>query len=241
MMDREEILISFRCAKHKAQQIEILADLNTCAPREIAQIIEDAGELEPAGLSVLAFSAEYSPIESAKAGRSRAAQFDEIRAMELFKAGLIDEAIADQLGVKVYQVKRWRSANNLKRSYSWNNYASKKRKKDLRRPTEDTALARISAQEEDSKMREAAVPEAEPKNTENLSDCHVEPPKKMREKPPLTLSRLWAALNRMMTPDLLNAELRINGRADMDVRGYEVKVSNNRVYVDLYLRGEDGA
>lgn len=73
MMDKSEILVAFRTAKNKKRQIKVLADLNCVAPREIATIVDEAGELQAAGLSVDDFSARYTKVAGAKT-KTKAAQ-----------------------------------------------------------------------------------------------------------------------------------------------------------------------
>lgn len=65
-MDKSEILVEFRQAKDKKQQIKVLADLNCVAPRKIAELIDEAGELQAAGLSVASFSSRYVKVAGAK-------------------------------------------------------------------------------------------------------------------------------------------------------------------------------
>lgn len=43
-MTPEEIVREYRTAKHKTEQIKILADLNVCSRGEIARILDEAGE-----------------------------------------------------------------------------------------------------------------------------------------------------------------------------------------------------
>lgn len=42
-MNRDEIVVRYRQAKHKAEQIKILADLNACGVDDIIQVLTDSG------------------------------------------------------------------------------------------------------------------------------------------------------------------------------------------------------
>lgn len=46
MMSTHEILMSYREAKHKAKQISILADLNSCDQNQIKSVLINAGLLK---------------------------------------------------------------------------------------------------------------------------------------------------------------------------------------------------
>ena len=54
-LDKEETLISFRQAADKYEQVFILADLNCCAPAQIAAALDEWGVLSEAGLRVRQF------------------------------------------------------------------------------------------------------------------------------------------------------------------------------------------
>jgi hypothetical protein len=42
-MSKDEIVVRYRQAKHKAEQIKILADLNACGVDDIIQVLTDSG------------------------------------------------------------------------------------------------------------------------------------------------------------------------------------------------------
>lgn len=42
-MSKDEIVVRYRQAKHKAEQIKILADLNVCSVDDIIQVLTDGG------------------------------------------------------------------------------------------------------------------------------------------------------------------------------------------------------
>ena len=44
-MSKDEIVVRYRQAKHKAEQIKILADLNACGVDDIIQVLTDSGIL----------------------------------------------------------------------------------------------------------------------------------------------------------------------------------------------------
>lgn len=110
MMGDEELRISFSGAADKKSQIGVLADLNACAPREIAERLDAMGLLEPEGFRISQFAARYRP-----AGKAALPPIDEVRAMELYREGLDDIAIGDALGVDKRRVQNWRLRMNLKR------------------------------------------------------------------------------------------------------------------------------
>lgn len=103
MLDDNELRISFVGAKNKREQVGVLADLNVCPPREIAERLDAMGLLSAEGLCVEQFSARYRP-----AGKAALPPIDEVRAMELYSEGMDDIAIGDALGVGPRRVKDWR-------------------------------------------------------------------------------------------------------------------------------------
>lgn len=126
MIDKSEIIISFRSAKDKERQIKVLSDLNCVSPREIADILDEAGELKKVGLNAKTFSSVYHAVPAAKSPQGRAPKatrkrsgsvepFDESRATELFNEGLDDLAIAEALGVSKNRIQQWRSRIQLYR------------------------------------------------------------------------------------------------------------------------------
>lgn len=46
-MDPGEIVIDYRRAANKTKQIEVLANLNACQPRDIAELLQERGEELP--------------------------------------------------------------------------------------------------------------------------------------------------------------------------------------------------
>ena len=115
-MGDEELAVSFRRAKDKKAQISILADLNLCAPYEIAERLESMGELTGTGLMPENFPRRYIS-SNAKAGKvskpGKRPPIDEIRAKELFDEGYDDLAIAEALGCSKTRIKEWRSRMHL--------------------------------------------------------------------------------------------------------------------------------
>ena len=212
-LDVGEICAAFRQAKDKREQINILGDLNLCAPRTIAGVLYRAGELEGTGLTVNSFSARYDPIAPAKARKPRLpdAPFPDEEARRLFAQGLDDVAIADRLGVPIYRVQIWRSENGLRRDYDWS-----KDNKLLFKPKEGETVKK------------------------SMEDYHVPVPGE-KVAPPLTqqgagdvctVEGFIALLMKHLQP-VLGAEISLNGERVDGLLGYEVKVRNDRVYVDV--------
>lgn len=113
MMDDSELRISFLDAKNKREQVGVLADLNVCAPREISERLDAMGLLEPEGLRVEQFKAQYVPTARGAIEKMGASMVQ--RATELFNDGADDLAIAEALGVSRSSVKSWRHENRLLR------------------------------------------------------------------------------------------------------------------------------
>ena len=83
-MSESEIVSSYRTARDPKRQIGILAELNAVTPREIREVLEEAGALmlKPRGH-----------------GGGRPLSFDAAAARRMFEAGLSDEEMARKLGV----------------------------------------------------------------------------------------------------------------------------------------------
>lgn len=140
MMGDEELRISFLGAENKKRQIGVLADLNTCAPREIAERLDEMGLLAPEGLRASQFAARYRP-----AGKAALPPIDEARALELYREGLDDIAIGDALGVSPKRVQNWRL-----------------RKTDLRRPRGAAARKKKTTEGEEMPKEQQTVAAAPP-------------------------------------------------------------------------------
>ncbi len=216
LMPADEILVSFRQARDQRAQIGVLADLNVCSPREIAQLLDDAGALEPLGLSVTDF-----PEVSSSAARRLNKDFDEAEALELFRAGLEDVAIADRLHVAVYRIQAWRGKNKLRRKYSWRKDHTLEFK-----PEEGDEMKK------DTAKREEAALEAIADSVDAQAPMHAA----QEPEAPATLLTVEAMLTTVATlvsPKLLHGELLIDGRPIEHMFGCAIRLRGNRVYVDL--------
>lgn len=208
-LDVGEICAAFRQAKDKREQINILGDLNLCAPRTIAGVLYRAGELEGTGLTVNSFSARYDPIAPAKARKPRLpdAPFPDEEARRLFAQGLDDVAIADRLGVPIYRVQIWRGENGLRRDYDWS-----KDNKLLFKP----------------KVEEMIM------NNQKEIDRH-DAQAGAQQDDALTVQGFISLLGKHLAP-VLSAEISLNGERLTGIYGYEVKVRNDHVFVDVRTR-----
>ena len=99
VMSDEEIIVSFKQAKNQKHQVNVLADLNGTNTVEMRQHLVKLGLLAPPA----APSPKSVPV------------IDELRAMELFKAGETDLNIAEMLGVSIHTIKGWRKRNGFMR------------------------------------------------------------------------------------------------------------------------------
>ena len=106
-MTSSEIVSSYRQSLNHREQITILADLNSCAPATIVEVLKQAGVELPSGFK----PPKYHPIPQAQY------RIDELRAMELYKDGLSDRDIAEQLGCTRTGVANWRKRMHLKAHY----------------------------------------------------------------------------------------------------------------------------
>lgn len=207
-LDVGEICAAFRQAKDKREQINILGDLNLCAPRTIAGVLYRAGALEGTGLTVNSFSARYNPVAGA---RPEPKPFDAVLARKLFDEGKEDVAIADRLGVPIYRVQIWRRENNLRRAYSW--------RKDCTlqfEPKEDKPVEKA--------LESYRVPMPQQVDAARDDADAV-----------LTVEKLLTLLGKLLAP-VITAEVSLNGEPVRGVFGYEVKVQNDRVFVDVRTR-----
>lgn len=83
-MDADLIVSDYRQAANKQKQIEILANLNLCSPREIAALLRDHGEELPArwvkALEKPAKDSEENRRKMSEAAKARAAKAREAKA-----------------------------------------------------------------------------------------------------------------------------------------------------------------
>lgn len=92
-MSESEIVSSYRTARNPRRQIGILVELNAVTPREIREVLEEAGELAAKPKSH---------------GGGRPLGFDAGLARQMFEAGLTDEQIGAKLGAKPRDIVEWR-------------------------------------------------------------------------------------------------------------------------------------
>ena len=107
-IDSTELLHNFRSARNKREQIEIEADLHCCAPRVIAERLDELGALKSMDIKPSEFSARYRPVSGGRApGAGRKLTFDEALARKLFADGVSEGNMAAKLGVSKTAVSKW--------------------------------------------------------------------------------------------------------------------------------------
>ena len=99
-MSESEIVSSYRTARDPKRQIGILAELNAVTPREIREVLEEAGALM---------------LKPRSHGGGRPLSFDAAAARQMFEAGLADEEMARKLGVPEKRLADWRRRQGLMR------------------------------------------------------------------------------------------------------------------------------
>lgn len=99
-MSESEIVSSYRTARDPKRQIGILAELNAVTPREIREVLEEAGALM---------------LKPRSHGGGRPLSFDAAAARQMFEAGLTDEEMARKLGVPEKRLAEWRRRQGLMR------------------------------------------------------------------------------------------------------------------------------
>lgn len=99
-MSESEIVSSYRTARDPKRQIGILAELNAVTPREIREVLEEAGALM---------------LKPRSHGGGRPLGFDAGLARQMFEAGLTDEQIGAKLGAKPRAIVEWRRRQGLMR------------------------------------------------------------------------------------------------------------------------------
>ena len=99
-MSESEIVSSYRTARDPKRQIGILAELNAVTPREIREVLEEAGALV---------------LKPRSHGGGRPLSFDAAAARQMFEAGLTDEEMARKLGVPEKRLADWRRRQGLMR------------------------------------------------------------------------------------------------------------------------------
>lgn len=195
-IDKGEIRTSFRLAKDKRNQVEVLADLNQCSPYRIALLLDEMDELRQHDLTPDMFSNRFVPVAADKKPKGRAPKrprvvMDEIRAMELYEDGLDDLAMSEALGVGVCRVEEWRKRMHLK---------TQKRRKKAENVKKETKPAQPVEQAEQSQTATATgEPAAAP------------------EASPLTLGEFLQRLTELTPSAALKAPVKINGAVVMEI------------------------
>jgi len=195
-IDKSEIAVSFRLAKDKRNQVELLADLNQCSPYNIAKALDEIGELRKFDLTPDMFSSRFVPVAADKKPEGRAPKrprvvMDEIRAMELYEDGLDDLAMSEALGVGVCRVEEWRKRMHLK---------TQKRRKKAENVKKETKPAQPP---EHAEQYQTATATGEPAASPETS--------------PLTLGEFLRLVTELTPPAALKAPLRINGATVMEI------------------------
>ena len=106
-MSASEIAHSYRRNGQSREQINILAELNACSPAAIVEVLKQEGVALPPGSN----SHQCRPLPQAPY------HIDELRAMELYREGLCDMDMAEQLGCTRSSVANWRKRMHLKAHY----------------------------------------------------------------------------------------------------------------------------
>lgn len=117
-IDSTELLVNFKTAKNKREQINILADLHCCSPRTIAELLNTLGALEGTDIKPLEFTNQYEPVAPAPARPrigGRKISFDEDVARRLFAEGVSTRDMAKALGVSQTAIQDWAKRRGLKR------------------------------------------------------------------------------------------------------------------------------
>lgn len=195
-IDKGEIRTSFRLAKDKRNQIEVLADLNQCSPWCIATLLDEMGELRQHELTPDMFSNRFVPVSADKKPKGRSPKrprvvMDEIRAMELYEDGLDDLAMSEALGVGVCRVEEWRKRMHLK---------TQKRRKKAENVKNETKPAQPPEQAE---QYQTATATGEPAAAPETS--------------PLTLGEFLRLVTELTPPAALKAPVWIGGAPVMEI------------------------
>ena len=117
-IDVTELSQSFKLAKNKREQVQILADLNCRSAFEIAEILEREGAFKGLDMSARQFSNNYRPVAGARPKRrgTPRAVFDEAEARRMFEDKVPVREMAQRLGIGCKTVERWIERNHLTRT-----------------------------------------------------------------------------------------------------------------------------
>lgn len=209
-MDATELQINFRQAKDQREQIKILADLNCCSPKFMAEWLQELGALDGTGILPSEFSSKYDSVQHDVSWKKYDKRFSGEVCERLYREGLSDAAIADRLGVAEYRISRYRSAHGLRRPPIWRQYQSDKIKKEALKP--------MKKETETAKAPQKPAPVAQAER---------------EERGVMTVGGFVDWISRLLSPALVESELSIDGRPIYDIYGFNVDVRNNKVTVNL--------
>lgn len=242
-IDSAELLNNFRTARHKREQIEIEADLHLCSPRTIAEVLDRLGALEGTGITPKQFEDVYHPIPPAP-GRRPYKAFDEARALELYRAGVGLAPMSEELHVAKSTLHAWFKREGLTRPAPKPGPKPKQAKEEnavkKERPTEEALLDKETEQERCERILASvdAGKRAEPPDEAPAEDTrpgYTVPLPARDAAEPMTVGRFVRALGAYLSAATERAELRVNGKAVSEL-GFEIRVKNERVFVDLRTR-----
>jgi len=228
-IDNTELLQNFRGARDKRKQIKIEADLHCCAPRVIAERLDELGALKCSDIKPTEFSARYSPVSRRRApGAGRKLTFDEEKARKLFDAGVSDDEMASRLGVNKATVYKWIRRRGLTRPDQKQKKEEKRVKKE--RPVEEEICDKETSEERTRRILESTEAHA-------ATHIRMEPPepRAAREPRTMTVGEFLDALGRYLTESMADAPLRVNGKPVTGEMEILISVRNDEVGVDIKM------
>lgn len=238
-IDSSELLVEFKTAKNKREQINILGDLHCCSPRTIAELLNTLGALEGTDIKPSQFSNVYHPVPPTKPrnkGGRPATVFDYAKAREMFAQGASPTEIALAVDVSRRVIENWMKKNGL-----W----PRKEDKSVKKETEGRAPAAKDAGKAAPRITMEPRPEppadraedAPPRIDDSLKDYRVEKPKREPERPrPLSLGELRRYLTEFLPAVLNEAQLYIDGAPVTEFYGFSVTSPNGVPTVDILTR-----
>lgn len=181
-------------------------------------MLQEMGELDGTGMKPEQFSNHYVPIngDNRKAPRKaeqrgRTEPFDEVLAVELFRQGLDDAALAEALGITPKRAQNWRLRMGLKRPSGGGH-----RKKEQPQETEET-------------MEQAREP----------AETAMEKEKTTGEEPAggMTVKAFLEIFTLMLAPGMTKAELLLNGETVRTVSELRLGNRDGKPCVDVRWEG----
>lgn len=221
-IDSTELLVDFKTAKNKREQINILADLHCCSPRTIAELLKQLGALEGADIKPSQFSNVYHPVPPAKPrnkGGRPATVFDYPKAREMVGQGVSPTEIALAVNVSRRTVENWMKKNGL-----W----PRKEDKSVKKETEEQAPVA-----KDTNIPDKDGGKTAPRIT--MEPREAPTAVAMADAETMTLGGFKSVLHTLLGTQLDGGQLLIDGRVVHGVEGFEVTVRNNEICVDLRL------